>query len=189
MSDVWRCCNCGTANLDANADVKCPACNHTRCSNCKIGQSPLPGGHPDPDLWSRSRLPREDYQGFPRDSAPVPYAVSRSYNTLDASRVAVPQFSLQRGFDASRSGASYGTASIMPAYPLAPKKAHPGTRHRHDDFGFFPPTIQTPSTPSTRGFWYCCASNDRHLNNPSNAPDRCSQCEHMKCDFCTVLKS
>ena len=34
FNDVWTCCQCGGANLTANASEQCPVCTHPRCSQC-----------------------------------------------------------------------------------------------------------------------------------------------------------
>ena len=183
MTDVWTCCQCRAPNLEANAPTKCPVCNHTRCSSCKVGQSPLPGGHPYLELWSRSRAPREDVQALPRGSALEPYSLQPPGNALDASRGPVPHLSLQQESHAFRTGAKYGTAWDVPAYPPPRYTMHLG------DFCSFSPTIQTFPKPSTRGYWECCATADRHLNNPALTPDKCVMCPHMKCGNCTVLES
>lgn len=36
-NDIWTCC-CGSANTVALSPEKCPVCQHTKCSECKVGK-------------------------------------------------------------------------------------------------------------------------------------------------------
>lgn len=37
-TDIWVCCQCGSANAKANAPEQCPVCSHPKCSCCKCGR-------------------------------------------------------------------------------------------------------------------------------------------------------
>ena len=207
MSDVWKCCQCGAANLAANAPQKCPVCPHTRCNSCRTGQSPLPGGHPYRDYRLRhqpvsSSSARQDRPQS--NSRPVPHNPQQqrglSAQTLPP-RQAAPRptpssspLSVARRKGSIKCGAAPCAVPARHAPPqaLPPRSSHSSTTHhpKAPPNARLPSAIHRPSAqPPTRGFWYCCRSNSKHLNNPALAKDYCTQCGHKKCDDCIVLQS
>ena len=186
MSDVWRCCQCQTANLLALADVKCPVCDHTRDASCKVGQPTPPGKRPYPDSWSHGEGSHRITHRLPRTSSLASDPRSLLQSAIDDRCGSVLEFCKQSYSGTSSSGSTYGTADAVPPFPTPVFLAHSSARHRAKDSGFSStPSIHTLTTPSTKGWWYCC---NGHHNNPSLAPDRCSQCQHWRCGSCTLYR-
>jgi len=44
--------------------------------------------------------------------------------------------------------------------------------------------LRLTSRPSMAGWWKCCQC--RNWNNPTLSPERCVQCQHRKCSYCTL---
>lgn len=161
-SDVWTCCQCKAANLDANADVKCPIFSHKKCSECprerRTGISAALGmlGTPSVPNTALSYGPpasiaRSAFSGISEDDShahietPVPGLEHRSIFNDACQPDALP-------------------ASLFTASGSA----------RGPNVG--------PPRPSTVGWWVC--SNCHNPNNPALAPEKCSVCAHTKCPHC-----
>ncbi len=48
-----------------------------------------------------------------------------------------------------------------------------------------PTPVHNLTQPSMTGWWMCCISWCKQLNNPALTSGHCSSCEHKKCSSCT----
>lgn len=170
MTDVWRCCSCGGANLIANADVKCPVCSHPRCHACPTGPPTLA------DHTSTSESPSV-YLPLPSTYGAVPRHSYPSTNT---------GYALSNGAGKDTSG--FWTTHLLPSgsnysytSSSSPVNTYGACSSSRSGSG---PRPYHHGRPSMTNWWTC--HNCGQTNNPALAPEKCSNCTHSVCGNCTV---
>ena len=161
-NDVWTCCQCKAANLEANSPTKCPACGkHDKCPQCPRGRQGLSSSTPTEML-------------IPSCPDTIPRYIPPLY--IDVSTCSI---STMQPWDFS-----HGTSDNTYTDYSARSEIDPGTTVIEEGSAFEGYVL---GRPSMRGWWVC--SNCTMPNNPELAPQRCPNCGHYRSTCCTTLRS
>ena len=166
-NDVWRCCSCGASNLEANADTMCPVCGHRRCARCEgTRRSQHCSSSPQRNQRSERNWALDEVLAM----IPSPRPNETTNNPIGGAHIKASDVIVMMVHDYK---------------PYAPKPAYPNFQRRQRYNGLSGGSHLLGKGEMT-DWWYCHPYN--HLNNPRLSPERCSQCNHRKCESCTVLQ-
>ena len=179
-NDVWTCCSCKSPNLDANANVKCPVCSHTKCSNCLRGRQGLASAAGN--TYELSNLvPNPCFPSVTPRYSPLSENMMSFYegNTHEECRPRAHHdcFSLSTfGQPSSRTkNSTTPSIKVLEVFEVS-SFIYSGTATG---------SYVCPKKPSTAGWWVCHSC--QWTNDPALYPRTCSNCWHTRCSACTTL--